>query len=299
MAWPSVGVFYNADIRNNGTARRVTEAMYRLGMMQAGTVRYTRPSPTPGGKHDWHLFIDDGRDDITWLPPRPNACWLIDTHLGYEQRKEWAKNFDHVFLAQLADVERMREEVEGKVHWLPLACSPYLDPCYRELQQSKGRELDLVRKYDCAFVGFLNNGAPGNPHSKSRIDFLDRIFREYKNSWLAYNVFFLDAAEVYIRARVGLNISIADDLNMRFFECLSYGVCQVCNRDMVGLEDLGFRDGEHYLGWSDEDEAVEKIRWALEHPGDRELVAEQGLARVRQGHTYEDRVKTLIQTVQR
>jgi hypothetical protein len=28
--------------------------------------------------------VDDGRDDIDWIPPRPNAFWAVDTHLGPE-----------------------------------------------------------------------------------------------------------------------------------------------------------------------------------------------------------------------
>jgi hypothetical protein len=268
-----------------------------MGMREHGMVRYSRP-PGPLGKHEWYLFVDDGRDDILWLPPKPNACWLIDTHLGYEQRLRWAQNFDQVFLAQLPDVERMREDgVPGAVHWLPLACSPYLDPCYRELAQAMGRSVDLTRVYDCAFVGFLNHGVPGNPRSHNRLEFLDLVLGKFKNSWLAFNVFFEEAAKIYVRARVGLNVSICDDLNMRFFEGLSYGVCQVCNSDMVGLEDLGFEEGVHYLGWRTEEEALEKIQWALEHPGDRELIAEKGLEAVRQGHTYEDRVRTILRTM--
>jgi len=297
MSKPSVGVFYNADIRNNGTARRVTEAMRRMGMQQWGFVRYTRPTTSPIMNHDFHLFIDDGRDDISWLPPRPNACWLIDTHLGYDRRLGWAKQFDHVFLAQKEDVDRMRAEKVENVHWLPLACSPYLDPSYDELMVDRGRKVDLTRSYDCVFVGFMNRGTTQHPASKNRIEFLDRIMKEFPNSWLAYNLFFDKAAELYVKARVGLNVSICNDLNMRFFEILSYGVCQVCNVDMVGLDDLGFVEGEHYLGWASEDEAIWKIRWALEHPEQRERIATQGLDAVRHGHTYEDRVKTIIRTV--
>ena len=289
-----VANFYNADIRNNGTARRVTEAMKKMGM--PGFMRYTRPAPVIG-KHDLHVFIDDGRDDIDWLPPRPNACWLIDTHLGYETRLAWARQFDWVFVAQKEAVEKMA--VDGVVaHWLPLACSPNLDPCYEELRRAWGREANLVREYDCAFVGFMNVGVEGASDSHNRVDFLDRVFRAFPNSWLVSGIFFEQAALRYVKARVGLNISIRHDLNMRFFEALSYGVCQVCNRDMEGWEELGFVDGEDFLGFDTTEEAIEQVRWALEHREEREAIAQRGWEKVRNGHTYEDRIKAALSIVE-
>ncbi len=286
--------FYNSDLRNTGTARRVTEAMKRMEM--PGFVRYSRPAGEIG-KHDLHVFVDDGRDDIEWMPPRPNAGWFIDTHLGFERRVKWAKGFDWVFVAQREAVEQFA--AEGVVaHWLPLACSPYLDPCYEELLKVMGREGNLVREYDCAFVGFMNEGAPGNPDSHNRVEFLDRMFQEFPNSWLATSRFFEQAAIRYVKARVGLNISIRHDLNMRFFEALSYGVCQVCNRDMEGWEELGFVDGEDFLGFDTTEEAIEQVRWALEHREEREAIAQRGWEKVRNGHTYEDRIKAALSIVE-
>lgn len=290
---PSVGVFYNADIRNNGTARRVVEAMFRMGFKDHGMVRYSRPPGVEVAKHDLHLFVDDGRDDIHWMPPEPNACWLVDTHLGFGMRLHWAKQFQHVFVAQKEAVGQMAAEgIEAK--WLPLACSPYLDPCWKELSTAMGRKVDLTREYDCCFVGFLNNGAEGG---YNRVEVLDRLFKAYPNSWLAFNVFFEEAAQRYVKARVGLNVSIKKDLNMRFFECLSYGVCQVCNSTMDGWRELGFREGEHFLGWKTLEEAVAKIKWALDNPVEREQVAEAGMEAVRKNHTYEDRVWQLLREV--
>ena len=293
-SWPSVGNFYNAEIRNNGTARRVTEAMCRLGMKECGFQRYSRPAGDDFAEHDLNLFIDDGRDDIVWLPPKPNACWLIDTHLGYSKRLEWARSFDHVFLAQLPDVARMAGDGIGSVDWLPLACNTYLDPCYEELTKHLGNKVDLTREWDLAFVGYLNRGVKDDPLSHDRVAFLDRMFQEFPNSWLAFNVFFEQAAIRYAKARVGLNVSIRQDLNMRFFEVMSYGVCQLCNADMVGWDKLGFQEGVHFLGWNTVDEAVEKAREILTDIERRGKIAAAGKAFVRAGHTYEQRVKDLL-----
>ncbi|MFA6043301.1 MAG: hypothetical protein WC786_06490, partial [Patescibacteria group bacterium] len=136
----SPALFYNAEIRNNGTARRMIEAFFLLGYKETGMKRYNRVENLefPKGEHDFFLFIDDGRDDIAMIaPPSPNACYLVDTHLGYEKRLEWARKFERVFLAQLPDVERMKADGVKNVHWLPLACLPGVDACAEEMAELK------------------------------------------------------------------------------------------------------------------------------------------------------------------
>ena len=285
-----LALIYNTDIRNNGTARRVFETLCRMGDKPT---RYSRPADRVG-KHDWFLFVDDGRDDIDWFPEGRKACWLIDTHLGWNTRLEWAKKFDRVFVAQREAVKQLEDAGVGGAEWLPLACSPQLDPSYKELAMFGNREWDLTRRYDCCFVGYMNRGVANDPTSYDRVAVLDALFKAFPNSWLTTGVFFEEAAIRYVRARVGLNVSIKRDLNMRFFECLSYGVCQVCNRTMDGWKALGFEDKKHFLGWDTVEEATELIRWALEHPAEREAIAEEGYRLVRAEHTYRHRVEQIL-----
>ena len=295
--FPRVANFYCSEIRNNGTARRFTEAMVRMGAEAGDFKRYSRPPAGELDKHDLHIFIDDGMDNVQWLPPSPNACWLVDTHLGYDTRFKWATHFDNVFLAQKADVQRMKADGVKNVHWLPLACSPYLDPCYAELKKHLSKDTDLTRAYDCVFVGFLNNGVSGDKRSHSRVDFLDALYKEFPNSWLAFNLFFIDAAIRYVKGKVGVNISIKNDLNMRFFEAMSYGVCQIANEDQDGWKDLGFVDGDHFLAYASVDEAKEKVKWALDNPDEREAIAYAGMEIVRSAHTYEHRIEQMFDVV--
>ena len=303
----SPGLLYNAEVRNNGTARRVTDTLYRMGYKETGMDRYNRPwyVQPDFSKHDFWLYIDDGRDEID-MPdlPSPNACWLVDTHLGYETRLKWAMHFDHVFLCQKSDVAKMKLDGIQNVHWLPLACYPPVDPSYAEFQNNRADipkeffgSYGLQKLHDVAFVGHLptsNNQIEG---SNNRIDYLDVIFKNFPNSWFAYNVFFEQAALRYARARVGFNISIRDDLNMRFFEVLSYSNCLVTNRDVVGWDDLGFVEDEHFLGYKGEEEMVDKIQWALDNPMDREKIAKAGHELVRSAHTYEHRINDMLNIV--
>lgn len=303
-------LLYNAEIRNNGTARRVTETLYRLGYKDSGMERYNRPwySPPDFSKHDFWLFIDDGRDEIP-MPdlPSPNACWLVDTHLGYETRLKWAMHFDNVFLCQKDDVAKMKLDGVQNVHWLPLACMPNLDPSYGELQNSKPdlpkdffAPLGLQKLHDVAFVGHMGSlqySELEEDEYNNRIKYLDCIFKNFPNSWYAYSVFFEQAALRYARARVGFNVSIRKDLNMRFFEVMSYGNCLVTNRDVIGWDELGFEEDKHFLGYKGEEEMVEKIQWALDNPMDREKIAKAGHELVRSAHTYEHRINEMLNIV--
>lgn len=296
MTLPSLGIFYNSEIRNNGTARRVTETFYRLGYMDAGTKRYNRP-PYEGEveKHDFHLYIDDGRDDIEYMPSGPNACWLIDTHLGYDQRLAWARQFDHVFVAQKPAVAKMKADGIENVHWLPLACMPNVDPNPVEAVQYGLVEELPQKEWDVVFVGYLNQGSDDG-EGNNRLEYLDYVWEKIPNNWLAFNKFFIDTAERGWKSRTFFNISIKDDLNMRFFEVMSYGTCLVTNTDVVGWDELGFEEGKHFVGYVGKEEAAERVQWALDHPIERETIAAAGHELARAEHTYEHRVNQMLKT---
>ena len=292
---------YNAEMRNNGTARRCTDALRRIPGMQ-DVKRYNRPPYKEMDTHPLYIMIDDGRDEIEWVPPRPNALWCVDTHLGYDARAEWARQCDHVYCAQKEGAQRMSDDgIEAR--WLPLACHPPVDPNQAEmlnhprLEEVAGGE-DLNPKYDVAFVGFMpsSHQEGGADNINNRLDYLERLFRELPNSWLHFNCFFEDAAVRYIRARLGFNVSIKNDLNMRFFEVMSYGTCLLTNERVDGWRDLGFENGKHFIGYDDEDDMVAKAKWALEHPMEREEIARAGHKKVREEHTYRHRMSEILKT---
>ncbi|MBU2346581.1 MAG: glycosyltransferase [Gammaproteobacteria bacterium] len=289
----SIGVCYDSSIRNNGTGILVFDALQRsLGF--GDTVRRYEPHGLLPPQ-DLYLYVDDGRDDNKWECPKPNAYWAIDTHLGYDYRAWKAKQFDRVYCAQKDGAEKMRQD-GLPAEWLPLACHPPCHPNQAELMQHPAREelcsRGLHKMYDVAFIGFLNKGWGEN--SNNRVEFLDHLFKEFTNFWITTNCFFEEMAVRYVRSRVGMNISILSDLNMRFFELLSIGVCQVTNRDQIGWQELGFEEGKHFLGFDGKSEMCEKVQWALDHPEEREQIAQAGHELARKKHTYAHRVQRIL-----
>jgi len=291
----SIAMVYDASIRNNGTAVLCWDAMKRGVGFGEDLHRYEPHGTIP--KHDFYLYIDDGRDGLDFECPHPNAYWAIDTHLGYEYRAKKAKGFDHVFCAQRFGAEQMRRDAILQAEWLPLACHPPANPSMMELMIHPDRDRLLARgtdkAHDVAFVGFLNQ-ATGEGFN-NRVEYLDVLFRRFPNFWLTTNCFFEDMAVRFARARVGVNISIRNDLNMRFFEVLSTGTCLLTNRDVEGFEALGFVEDEDFVGFQGIEEMCEKMQWCLDNPGKREEIARRGHEKVRAHHTYTHRMRKILE----
>ncbi len=138
----------------------------------------------------------------------------------------------------------------------------------------------------------MNRGAGENSHN--RVEFLDEIFRDFPNFWCSANTFHEHQAVRYIRSRIGLNISIKNDLNMRFFEVLSTGTALLTNTDVDGIEDIGFEEGKHFIGYTDVEDAKDKARYYLEHEDEREEIAAAGHELVRANHTYAHRMAYIL-----
>jgi spore maturation protein CgeB len=299
--------------RDNGTYAYCRYALTdELGIkIQA----FHRSSPIPEDHGcDFFLYVDDGLDHIPMNIPTPNACYLIDTHLGWDVRREWANHFDTVFCAQKPSAEKMKEEGLD-AHWLPLACSPRAHPNFAELTALKAQmsaqthsmetasemaaifmESDLSKIWDVVFVGYMNGGVPGHPKSHNRIEILDKLFKAIPNQWSNVNCFHEQMAARYVKGRVGFNVSILDDLNMRFFEIPSTGTAMLANKDVVGWRELGFEDGVHFVGYDNVDDAIDKARWMLKNPMEREQIAQAGHRLVRENHTYAHRMETILST---
>jgi hypothetical protein len=284
---------YTAEIRNNGTAALCRDALIRdLGIKDLP--RYEPRGELP--EHDLYIYVDDGIDNVEWECPRPNAYWAIDTHLGFDYRCQKAKQFDHVFCAQREGAEEMRRNGVLQAEWMPLACHPAANPCMRELVVHEDRDRLLAhgsdKAWDVVFVGFLND-VEGDGFN-SRLDYLHEMCEAFPSFWLTTNCFFEDMAVRYARGRVGMNISIRDDLNMRFFEVMSTGTCLVTNRDVDGWDALGFEEGKHFVGFQGIAEMKEKIQWCLDNPGEREDIADAGHELVRAHHTYAHRMQHVL-----
>ena len=299
QGYTPIAFVYNSDIRNNGTPTLCFNSVkYQLKLGES-VVRFTPPCSKSDKlpPADLYIHIDDGRDDLDWIAPENSAYYAIDTHVGYEFRKEKAKQFKYVYCAQKEGAERFREDGIENATWLPLACNPMAHPNLSEMMNHPNREThsmgwNLEKEWDVSFVGFFKDSYLAGQND--RIDYLDCLFSHVPNNWFSFDCFFEDMAIRYIRSKLGFNISIKNDLNMRFFEILSTGTCLLTNTTVEGIDELGFEEGVDFLGYTNKDEMIEKVRWGLDNPIEREQIAKSGHEKCRKSHTYEARMSKII-----
>jgi len=290
-----LGLCHDNTIRDNGTARHCFDALKAIGPAAGVEVDHFLPREI-WPKRDWYLWIDDGRDDMRMVPPRPWAYYAIDTHLGWAYRAWKAGQADLVFCAQKNAVEEF--ERDGiKAVWIPLACDPSIHLNAEEFLARGLKPEEVDKRYDIAFVGYVRDDT--GLGFNNRVDYLDRIFREVPSFWFAANRFWEEMALRYVRARVGLNISIRDDLNMRIWEIMSTGTPCLSNHDVAGIDDL-LEAGTHYIAFEGPDEMVERSKWMLgQGPEYLDSLGRIGMTEVRNRHTYRNRMATVLEVISR
>lgn len=166
------------------------------------------------------LWVESGRRSLPTeaeLGGRRTAAWLIDTHRDLPWHLNLARAFETVFVAQRDAVAQL-ERHGVKAQWLPLAFPSDLAPAF---------ESDPTLDVD-----FVGNVTPGSRRSA----ILTPLAEAYG---IALNQYVSPEAMIdrYSRARVVVNVPLANDLNMRLFEAAGAGA-HVVTSPMDGLADL-------------------------------------------------------------
>ncbi len=239
------------------------------------------------GIYDANILVDWGEDALeSIIPykmieiPHPNIYWASDTHLGFDYRLATAKKFDHVFCAQKQAVIDF-EKAGVKADWLPHAFEPM---AYHDIESGSPVPFSYASKdYDIAFVGHVN--------SPNRVDFLDSMFREFPNFFFGQRRF-QDAARIYCKSKIVINIAMKEDLNMRVFETMGSGSFLLT--DYVPYIEELFEDGKHLVLYRSIEEAIDKAKYYLKHDSEREKIAQAGFEEVMKKHKIDDRVDVML-----
>ena len=100
---------------------------------------------------------------------------------------------------------------------------------------------------------------------------------------------------IYARSKVVVNISRDDrpsDASTRVFEAMAAGALLI-TRLPTELTELGFVEGEHFIGYSDDDDVPALVAHWLGCNGQRDEITRAARARVLSSFTYTDRARTL------
>jgi spore maturation protein CgeB len=210
----------------------------------------------------------------------PTVCFHPDTYAFTERRIRWSSVFDHVVVFHPGFVERFAKAGHPGALLLPHAVRhEYFD----------GPE--LTREFEVAWVG-----QTGGPFYQARAEWLPKLARGFRtNDWSRpYTV--QEVAETYRRSRIVVNIGRDDfpqDANLRVFEVLAAGALLLTSLPSE-LEQLGFHEGEHFVGYRDHREINGLVRRFLDDEPARRGIATAARELVLREHTYDRRVEQLL-----
>lgn len=298
-------IYYSTAFgRNDGPPLYYKNALEKLGF---DVVRLVPQGDTRDyGKFDLHFWVDWGEDglpvDHNWAIPEDGGKKIYvcsDAHIdgkGKKYRFDKAKKFDYAFFNQVRAADEFikttgRKAKEGHVvAWLPHAAEPKAYPHF-----------EIAKKYDVCFIGHFQDTK--NYNGFSRIDFLDTMFKRFPEFYFGTRNpqkpevnMFEDASKKFCQSKVVLNISITDDINMRFFETLMSGSFLLTNwiPSLKNLEQYGFKEGVHYVTYRTLIEAQRIADYYITHDKEREKIASMGHKQALKTGTYQSRVKQIL-----
>jgi GT2 family glycosyltransferase/tetratricopeptide (TPR) repeat protein/2-polyprenyl-3-methyl-5-hydroxy-6-metoxy-1,4-benzoquinol methylase len=269
-----------AVIFDNQQRSETTGFYCRRALSRIATVEHLLPDELnriPHGLFDLYVLVDDGLEYPIPHQLRPCAAWAIDTHINLERCIARFGDADWVFAAQKAGAAAMQNALGRDVPWLPLAC----DPDLHHPQQMRTPIFD---------VGFI-----GHEIGERRLRLLELLRCTFHNHWIG-QAYHRTMSERYAQLRVAFNCSIAGDLNMRVFEALACGAPLITD-ECDGLQEL-FQVNEHLLGYRDSNDLVSQIERLLTDEDRRKMLSNKGRQHVLAYHTYDHRMRAIIQRSQ-
>lgn len=177
-------------------------------------------------------------------------------------------------------------------------------------EESYGEPDKTTKRHDVVFLG--------NGYSEQRQD-LGRFLHSYRgskidvglygswpNGWsLGSNLYNFNAGRKIYRAA---KIAISDQqwpeatgyVSNRLFQAMAAGGCVVLQEYFDGMEEyLGLKDGEHLLTWKTHDALDRRIEWCLQYPEESEEIARKGHEFMLKHHSFDVRVRELMNVLGR
>lgn len=222
--------------------------------------------------HEADLVVNvDGMPHVDRLPGAKYFFWDTDSFM--HEPNESTLAFDKVFIGgSPKDLERYPE---GTV-FLPHA----FDPAYHFY-------CNVPKEFDLVFIGRTDN-----IYSK-RNNLMRDLSARYK-MFIASAEPGIDYSYQMSKGRVIFNMSLADNIPMRFFEARAIG-CLVQNR-VTGIDDYCI-DGEDCFIYDEDNPLYDVIDNLLANPKMIERVSKKSRKEVFAKHTYKHRAKEILSYV--
>lgn len=236
------------------------------------------------------------------------VLWFVEDYLRFTYWKEIAQCFDYIFTIQKGEcIEQLRKAGAGEVHYLPTACHPVVHApvvLTEEERQRWGSPLSFVgagyynRQQMFASLSHYPLKIWGTEWPTGRP--FDRLVQESGRRLKPEEyVKIFNATDININLhssseRDGVDPT-GDFVNPRTFELSAAGAFQLVDERSL-LADC-FVPGEEIITFSSESELRQKIDYYLEHPEEREAIANRGRERALRDHTYEKRLEQMLSII--
>jgi hypothetical protein len=251
---------------------------------------------------DIFLFIDPTNDFPLGIEKVEclKIIYLIDTHINMHSDKSnnfqlnhrliLSNFFDSIFLYHKKHLNNFikfqyrfkKKKLKRNIFWSPVACDPNLH------YQNLGNK----RNYDISFVGQLG------PEISFRHKFLKRIYfsdnRSYIKKKYANNISDKLMSKIYGQSKIVTNVSINNDINMRYYEAMAAGSLLLTNKIKNSGAEILFEENVDYVSYKNEKDAIKKINYYLNNSEKRKKIARTGQKKVLNYHTYKQRLKNII-----
>lgn len=214
------------------------------------------------------------------------ACFQIDVHHVTRRRVTWSTLFDHVFLFHPG----YENAFTGAGHSSVTLLGHAVESDFFSEGRDPDRDLDL----DVAWVGLLQGPLYG---LRRRV--IAELARRFKMNDPSASYSIGETAEIYRRAKVVVNVGgdpWPHDANLRCFEAMASGALLVTSLPSE-LEQMGFRAGEHFVGYREEGDVIPTVLHYLGEADERVKIAERGRLNVLEDHTYDARAEAILRTV--
>jgi len=203
-------------------------------------------------------------------------------------------DFDQVWVAQKHVVEDMGENA----NWLPLGADEGVHAFRPEMVKTLGFRSRFLSS------DFYEVGMCGAPY-KHRRNFEKLIRKEEISTNFHFRKRFgMQVTAELAKCTVGLNVAAGymglkgKDVNMRVFETMANGLCLCLTNyyEDMGFEEL-FEEGVHYEGFRSDEEALDKIKYYLNHPVKAIQIARTGQQHILNNHTYRHRCEVILRSL--
>jgi len=214
---------------------------------------------------DLVLTVDAG---ISWMVKPYNG---IVAHVATDPH---VLDYSHARLISDKFFNMQKYYMKDKDIYLPYAFDPTVH--YQDNTVSKDTDAVLV----------------GMPYA-ARVQWVDALRNRGLTVIFENGPVFDEYRQLNNRASIGLNWASSADLNARVFELMGMGLCPVINR-VPDLKEF-FVEDVHYLGFSDLNEAIEKVIAAKNNPEGMKVVAKNAYECVwKNDYTYDARINQIF-----